>query len=112
MRVKGTEGGANPASQSVNVTNTGTGTLNFTASSDSTWLAVTPARGTAPQSLQITSTVGTLVAGHYVGHVTVTSSGAQGPPSMVTAAFRVASPPPPPPVLSVSPLTRTFNATQ
>jgi len=107
-----TQGGANPTSQSVNVTNTGTGTLNFTASSDSTWLAVTPASGTAPQSLQITSTVGTLVAGNYVGHVTVTSSGAQGSPAMVTVTFVVASPPPPQPVLSVSPLTLTFNATQ
>jgi len=107
-----TQGGSNPASQSVNVTNTGTGTLNFTASSDSTWLAATPASGSAPASLQISSTVGTLVAGTYTGHVTVTSSGAQNSPATVTVTFVVASPAPPQPVLSVSPLTLTFNATQ
>ena len=107
-----TQGGTNPSSQSVSITNSGTGTLTFTAGSDSSWLAVTPTGGTAPQSIQISSTVGALVAGTYTGHVTVTSTGAQGSPAIVTVTFTIASPPPPQPILSVLPSTLTFNATQ
>src|SRR6266853_1647998 len=41
-----------PAPAMVNVTNTGTGgALNFTATSDSSWLMVTPASGTTPGTL-------------------------------------------------------------
>ena len=39
-----TAGGANPAAQTLSVTNTGGGTLNCTASDDQPWLAVTPRR--------------------------------------------------------------------
>jgi Viral BACON domain len=47
----GAFGGSNPAPISVNVTNTGGGTLTFSASSDSPWLSVTPGNGSAPQIL-------------------------------------------------------------
>ena len=42
------QGGANPAPQTFDVTNTGGGTLNFTASESASWLRVSPASGTAP----------------------------------------------------------------
>src|SRR5260370_38223519 len=87
-----TQGGANPTSQTANVTNTGTGTLNFTAASDSSWLTVTPASGTAPQALQVSATVGTLAAGTYTGHITVTSAGAKGSPTSFSDTFTVGQP--------------------
>jgi hypothetical protein len=37
-----TVGGSNPADQSLSITNTGGGTLNWTASSNATWLSVNP----------------------------------------------------------------------
>jgi hypothetical protein len=80
---------SNPAPLSVEVTNTGTGTLTFTAASDSPWLSVTPTSGTGPQSIQISATVGTLLANSYTGHVTVTAMGAQGSPATVTVTFTV-----------------------
>ena len=82
---------ADPAPASVNVTNSGTGALNFTASTDSPWLAVTPGNGLAPQSLQISATIGSLTPATYTGHVTVTATGAQGSPAMVAVTFTVGS---------------------
>ena len=105
-----TQGGnTNPAAAALNVTNTGGGTLNFTAASDSSWLAVSPASGTAPQSLQVAATLGSLTAGTYTGHITVAASGVQGSPATVTVTFNVAAASP---ILSVSSTTLSFSATQ
>ena len=84
------QGGANPASTSVTVSNTGGGTLTFTAATDSPWLTVTPANGTAPQTLQISAAVGALPAGMNTGHITITASGVTGSPANVTVGFFVA----------------------
>src|SRR3954471_7905207 len=54
------QGGSNPSSQTISVTNSGTGVLNFTAASDSAWLTVSPSSGTAPQTLQIGANIGGL----------------------------------------------------
>ncbi len=59
----------NPAPASVSVTNTGGGTLTFTAASDSPWLSVTPGNGTAPQSITVSATVGALTTNSYTGHL-------------------------------------------
>jgi hypothetical protein len=77
----------------VNVTDTGGGTLTFTAMSDSPWLAVTPGNGTAPQSLGVNVTLGNLAVGAYTGHVTVTASGAQGSPATITVTLNVVGAP-------------------
>lgn len=104
------QGGANPNPANVNVTNTGSGTLSFTSSSDAAWLGVSPGTGNAPSTLQLTANVGSLVAGTYTGHVTVSASGAQGSPATITVTLNVASPPPP--SLVVSPTTLSFTAMQ
>lgn len=83
----------NPAPDSVSVTNTGGGTLAFTATTDSPWLSVTPANGTAPQTLQVSVTLGSLSVNTYTGHVTIAATGAQGSPSIVTVTFVVAPSP-------------------
>jgi hypothetical protein len=83
----------NPAPVSVNVTNTGSGTLSFTATSDSPWLSVTPGSGDAPQSLQVSAALGTLATGSYTGHVSVTDASASGSPAIVTVTFVVAPAP-------------------
>ncbi len=101
-------GGSNPASQTLSVNNTGTGTLNFTAAANQSWLAVAPNTGTAPQTVQLTPQVGTLSPGTYNGNVTVTASGAQGSPAVVPVTFNVTSPQP---TLSALPSTLTFSAT-
>src|ERR1700674_5918459 len=87
-------GGSDPAPIMVNVTNTGGGTLTFTASSDSPWLSVTPGNGTAPQTLQVSALLGTLTTASYMGHIKITANGAQGSPATITTTFNVAGPPP------------------
>jgi outer membrane protein assembly factor BamB len=83
------QGGSNPASSTVNVTNSGTGALSFTAASDSAWLTALPASGNTPQALTIAVNTNGLAQGTYTGHITVTSSGAQGSPATITVTLTV-----------------------
>jgi hypothetical protein len=96
----------------INIANSGGGTLTYTTSSDASWLTVTPASGNAPQALQVTANSSGLAQGTAIGHITVTSAGTQGSPAQVTVNFTVQPPPPPNPILNVSPLTLTFSGTQ
>lgn len=82
-------GGVEPAPSSVNVTNTGGGTLNFSASSDSAWLTVSPTSGSAPAALEITATGSGMPVGSYTGNVTVTAAVAQGSPQTVAVTLVV-----------------------
>jgi hypothetical protein len=86
-----TSGGSNPQPAPINVANSGTGTLTFTAGSDSAWLTVLPLGGTAPQALQATVSIMGLGPGTYTGHVTVTAAGAQNSPSVVTVTLSISS---------------------
>lgn len=86
-----TQGSAsNPIPGSVSVSNSGGGTLNFTASSDSPWLTVAPTSGAAPQTLQISAATGSLTASVNTGHITISSPGATGSPAIITVTFLVA----------------------
>jgi outer membrane protein assembly factor BamB len=91
----GQVGGTDPAPAQVTVSNAGSGTLPFTASSDASWLGVAPASGSAPQTLQITASLSGLAASAYTGHITVTSPGVQGSPASVTVTLTVAPSAPP-----------------
>ncbi|HLH08324.1 MAG TPA: N,N-dimethylformamidase beta subunit family domain-containing protein [Terriglobales bacterium] len=87
LSFSGTVGGTNPASQTVNITNTGNGTLSYTTTSDSAWLTASPSSGTAPQALQVSVSNTGLTAGTYTGHITVTATGAQNSPATITVTF-------------------------
>ena len=72
--------GANPAAQTITITNTGGGTLTWTAGTPSQpWLTVTPssgsdtAGGTSTPSFSVT--VGSMVAGKYTATVNITAPG-------------------------------------
>jgi RHS repeat-associated protein len=97
------QGGTNPAPANLNVTNTGTGILSFTDSTDASWLSATPPSGTAPQTIQVSAAVGSLTAGTYTGHVTVTGTGAQNSPAVATVTFTVGAFVPPSITASFSP---------
>lgn len=84
------QGGTNPAPANLTVSNTGTGTLAFTDAGDSSWLSVSPSSGTAPQTLQVSTTLGTLTPGNYTGHVTVTAPGATNSPATTVVTLNVA----------------------
>ncbi|MBZ5694136.1 MAG: hypothetical protein LAN36_02115 [Acidobacteriia bacterium] len=81
--------GLNPAPVNVNVTGSG-GALAFTATSDSPWLTATPGSGSAPQTIQISATLGSLTSSTYTGHVTIAATGGQATPATITVTFVVA----------------------
>ncbi len=60
----------------LSVTNSGTGTLTFTGTSDQTWLGLSPASGTAPGNVTVTPSITGLKASTYTGHVTLAGGGA------------------------------------
>src|SRR5215510_14363581 len=84
-----TAGGSNPANQTITVTNTGGGTLNFTASDDASWLTVSPASGTAPSTLTASVNIRGLAAGAYNGTITISATGATNTPVSVPVTLTV-----------------------
>ena len=102
-----TAGAANPAAKTLSVTNTGGGSLNFTASDDAPWLSVSPASGSAPRDLSVSVDTAGLAPGNHSATVTVTSSGTQGSPKQIPVTLTVAAAP----ALSVTPASLSFSAT-
>ena len=86
------QGGAAPAAQSLSVTNTGSGTLSYTATDDQPWLSETGASGTAPGTVSVSADPSGLAAGTYTGTVTVTAAGATGSPKTVAVSLTVTPP--------------------
>jgi hypothetical protein len=105
-----TAGGANPAAKTLSVSNTGGGTLSWTAADDVLWLSLSPTSGTNAGTVTVTPTIAGLSAGTYTATITVTGAGADGSPKTIPVTLTVD--PPPPPALAVSPASLTFNATQ
>jgi hypothetical protein len=83
------QGKGNPSSQSVNVYNEGSGTLNWTASSSAPWLITSPNSGSTPATVAISVNAAGLAAGTYTGTVTVTSAGATNPPQTINVSLSV-----------------------
>ncbi|HYR30993.1 MAG TPA: Ig-like domain-containing protein [Gemmatimonadales bacterium] len=95
----GTAGGADPTPQTVNITNTGGGTLSglapsITYTSGSGWLGVNLSTTTAPSVLTLTPTLGSLTPGSYHARVTVSSSLSGVASDTVGVTFTVSAGPP------------------
>ena len=86
-----TAGGAAPAAQSIQISNSGTGTLTWTAASSESWLNVSPASGTAPSTVSVSVSPASLAAGTYTATITITASGASNSPLSVTVTLTVAA---------------------
>ena len=106
-----TQGASNPADQAVPVSNSGTGTLNWTVSSPAPWLALFPVSGSAPASFNATAIVAGLAAGTYSTTITVTATGATNTPESIPVTFTVsiAASSPPPPAPATASVTLTWN---
>jgi len=104
-----TQGGANPATQTLSISNTGDGTLSWTASDNAPWLTLSPASGTGDGAVTLTVTIGALAAGSYSATVTLNATGATSVTVPVT--FTVATVPVPP-AIGVSPTSLSFTATR
>lgn len=102
-------GGAAPAAQSVQVSNIGAGTMNWTATGDRPWLAIAPASGTNDGAMGVTANAAGLAPGNYTGSITVSCPLSAGSPKKVNVTLSVAAAVQP--SLTVSPASLSFSAT-
>ena len=84
-----TAGGTIPASQSVQITNGGGGTLSWTATASDSWLAVSPTSGTASSTLAVSVAPTGLAAGTYNGTIQIAASGASNTPVSIAVTLTV-----------------------
>jgi uncharacterized membrane protein len=83
----GTVGGANPAPKPISISNTGSGTLPWTASDNAAWLALSPVSGTNSGTVTASVNMTGLVAGTYNSIVTITASGSSNSPRQIPVSF-------------------------
>jgi len=101
-----TQGGTNPATKTVSISNTGGGTLSWSASPNTTWLAVSPASGSGNGAVTVSATTGILTAGSYNGNITLSATGASSMTVPVMFTVTAGS------TISLSPTSLTYTATQ
>ena len=107
------QGGSNPASKTLGISNGGAGTLAWTATADATapaWLSVSPASGTGARTLTVSANISSLAAGTYTKSITIAATGASNTPQTVTVTLTIATPPPP--AIVLSPTSLAFSAIQ
>ncbi len=85
-----TIGGASPSGQLIQLTNSGGGTLNWTATSNASWLSMTPTSGTVPSTLTASVAPSGLAAATYSGNIQIASVGASNTPVTVPVSLVVA----------------------
>ncbi len=83
--------GPNPASQSITISNSGTGTLNWTASHTQPWLSLSAASGSAPGNMVVTVNASGLQPSKYNDVITVSGNAGNAPLTVpVSLSVRVA----------------------
>lgn len=102
-------GSGTPTAQTINISNTGGGTLTWNASDNATWLALSPASGSNRGTITVNVTTGSLAVGTYSSVITITAPGSKNVSVPVTVTVTVA---PVPPSLGTTPSSLTFTAQQ
>lgn len=75
-----------PSPIALTLTNIGTGTLDWTATTDAPWLTITPSSGTADTKIQLTADINDLAEGVYKTEILIQSSNAtNGPVTLNTS---------------------------
>ena len=80
------------SAQMVRLTQAGTGTVSWTATSSSPWLAVSPASGTGPAALSISTQHAIALSATQTGTVTLTYTGASNPSSSIAVTLTALEP--------------------
>jgi len=99
-------GGANPDTQSFNVSEIGDGAIAFDLSETSSWFDLDKTGGTTPEDVVVTVDISGLGVNTYLDSVTVSSGEAANTPQYVYISLEVA----PAPILEVTPDTLYFFA--
>jgi BACON domain-containing protein/pre-peptidase/Big-like domain-containing protein len=82
-------GSAAAQSSSLAIANTGAATLTWSAAKDSTWLALSPSSGGAPDTIDLTLSPAGLSTGTHRDTVVITAPGANGSPTFVEVRFEI-----------------------
>jgi hypothetical protein len=91
-----TQGGANPATQTLSITNTGGGTLSWTTTDNASWMTLSRVSGTNTGVVIVSVITGATGPGTYNGTITLSATGAAS--INVPVTFTVTAPPVTPPV--------------
>ena len=81
-----------PSSQTLSISNTGTGTLNWTVTDNAGWLSCTPVSGTDSGIVTVSVDHSALAAGTYPGIITVSDPNASNSPQTVSVNLTVYAP--------------------
>jgi len=84
-----------PPAKSFTISNTGGGTLSWAASTNQSWLSVSPTSGTGPASVTVSVNTAGLTAGSYSTAITVSAAGASNTPQLATVNLTVTAGPVP-----------------
>lgn len=98
-----TQGGANPTSQTLSISNSGGGTLSWIASDSATWLRLNRTSGTNNGVIIVSVITGATAVGTYNGTITLSATGVASVTVPVT--FTVDTTPVPPPASQTPPPT-------
>lgn len=105
------QGGSNPANKTISVSNSGSGTLNWTATENASWLSLSPASGTGSGTISVAVNTSGLSIGTISTPITITASGATNTPQTVTVSLTITAAAVPP-AIGVTPGSLTFTAQQ
>jgi hypothetical protein len=97
MSFTGTVGGSNPAAQTLNIWNSGGGTLNWTVSDDAAWLESIPDSGSSTGDISpvtVSVALGALTSGTYNASININAIGAVNTPQSIPVTFEIAASPP------------------
>jgi hypothetical protein len=93
------EGGSPTADKTLEIWNSGVGTLNWTMTDDAAWLSGSPASGSSTgehDTVAVSVDIGGMSVGDYSAHITITASGASNSPQTVAVSLHVGETGPPP----------------
>jgi len=86
------QGGANPASQTLSVWNSGGGTLTWAASDNADWLILSPSKGSSTgeiDNMTLSVDISGMDAGTYAAVITISASGAANTPQTVVVNLAI-----------------------
>lgn len=96
MSFTATESGENPASQILQVKNSGLGTLSYSIACDMNCVSISPTSGTSTDNVNehtVFADISGLNQGNYSGKITITCSNATNSPQAVNVSLEISSPP-------------------
>ena len=80
---------SNPAPQTFQISNLGTGVLTWTANATSNWLALSPTSGTAPSTVTVSPNTSTLANNAYTDTISITSPDVTNSPATISVSTQV-----------------------